>query len=86
MFTQGIEMVFCEETGQITTTPPHTGCVASSGSPCPLLATSMEQRHSTQSSFAVTRGIWLEMGRRQKSVDASDEHTSPQHLRQSSTS
>ena len=57
--------------------PPQTGCVASSGSPCPLSATCMEQRHSTQSSFAVTGGLWLEMGRRQESVDPSDDHTSP---------
>ena len=56
---------------------PHTGCVASSGSPCPLSATSMEKGHSTQSSFAVTGGLWLEMGRRQESVDPSDDHTSP---------
>ena len=59
-------VVVYEETGQITTTLPHTGCVASSDSPCPLSATSMEQGHSTQSSFAVTGGLWLEMGRRKK--------------------
>ena len=72
-------VVVYEETGQITTTPPppHTGCVASSGSPCPLSATNMEQGHSTQSSFAVTGGLWLEMGRRQESVDPIDVHTSP---------
>ena len=70
-------VVVYEETGQITTTPPHTGCVASSCSPCPLSATSMEQGHSTQSSFAVTGGLWLEMGRRQQSVDPIDVHTSP---------
>ena len=56
---------------------PHTGCVASSGFPCPLSATSMEQRHTTQSSFEVNGGLWLEMGRRQESVDPSDDHTSP---------
>ena len=66
-------VVVYEETGQITITPPHTGCVASSGSPCPLSATSMEQGHSTQSSFAVTAGLWLEMGRRQESVHPTPE-------------
>ena len=78
LLTQGIEMVVVyEETDQITTTTPHTGCVASSGSPCPLSATSMEQGHSTQSSFAVSAGLWLEMERRQESVDPSYNHTSP---------
>ena len=77
---ESVEMVVVYQetkTGQITTTPAHTGCVASSDSPCPLTTTSMEQRHSTQSSFAITGGLWLETGRRRESVDPSDDHTSP---------
>ena len=57
---ESIEMVVVyqeTETGQITTTPAHTGCVASSDSPCPLTATSMEQRDRTQSSFASPEGF-----------------------------
>ena len=53
LLTEGIEMVVVyQETRQITTTPAHTGCVTSSGSPCPLSATSMEQRHNSQSAMA----------------------------------
>ena len=66
-----------QETGQITTTPAHTGFVASSGFPCPQSATSVEQWHGTQSSYAITGGLWLEIRRRQESVDPSDDDISP---------
>ena len=69
-------VVVYHETGQITITPAHTGCVASSGSPYPLSATSMEQQHCTQSSFAITGGLWLKMRRRRESLDPSDDDIS----------
>ena len=78
LLTQGIEMVVVyEETGQITTTPLTLAALHQAVLRAHYQLQVWNNDIVTQFSFEVTGGLWLEMKRRQESVDPSDDHTSP---------